>query len=83
MKIGVRDLSLTGYDIPGCVVVNDKSEMTDIYAAHLRHHYRISPREWRLSKYSEQEILEWYFEYFFIKNIVRVQKAIGKNDYSG
>lgn len=41
--------------------------MSAIYAAHLRFHWRISPRDWDEARYTEEEILEWYYEFFFIK----------------
>jgi len=41
--------------------------MTAIWAAHLRFHYRISPRKWKEDKYTESEIIEWWNEYHFIK----------------
>ena len=41
--------------------------MVEQYAAHLRFHYGISPKKWREDEYTEEEIIEWYFEYVFIK----------------
>ncbi len=42
--------------------------MIDQWSAHLRFHYRISPKQWKKMKLSEQDILEWWFEYIFIKD---------------
>jgi len=41
--------------------------MSAIWAAHLRFHWRITPRQWKEMKLTEEEIFEWYYEFFFIK----------------
>lgn len=41
--------------------------MVQQFAAHLRFHYRISPKSWKEMDLSDEEVLEWYFEYIFIK----------------
>ena len=35
--------------------------------AHLRFHFRITPRQWKKSNYSDEEIVEWYNEFYYIK----------------
>jgi len=41
--------------------------MLERYAAHLRFHWRISPRNWEKMKLKESEIIEWYYEFIYIK----------------
>ncbi len=41
--------------------------MLEQYAAHLRFHWKITPRQWALDMYSEAEIIEWWYEFIFVK----------------
>lgn len=52
-------------------------------AAHLRFHYRIDPIRWEEMNLSEEKILEWYYEYIFIKEELGEVTRNPKQDNQG
>ncbi len=46
------------------------------FAAHLRFHFKITPRQWKEANYTEEEILEWMVEFYFIKEELGEVKKI-------
>ncbi len=41
--------------------------MSDQICAHLRYHFRIPKPEWDKRKYSQEQIMEMYYEFYFVK----------------
>lgn len=41
--------------------------MVKQFAAHLRFHYRILKVDWDARNFSDADVLEMWFEYFFVK----------------